>query len=357
MPSLGFYFSLLCDDEVGDGKRHFRQDPQLDTERSNVIIIFKGSFNPPHKGHLAVLYHAYEQLAEELNIVAALIRPHSDRSLQSKRQRRRKTENKCIPLNDRVRLWKEDPHFPAWACGSLEVRSSAFQKQLKALALLDGCKIRFAYLFGPDAVLSQEHLEHSGKMIIGSDVAREAIYEGHHGFRSICQSNVMSNWYVDVGRLGMKGLGEPQTQESIAADEEDAQGPKPKTRNIIANLSLSLSQESSKPAGTPIDELVLLDKDKQMSKTSGAAGPLAPQLLRLSSPNSVIVCWCKEMSPRRSLRLLNSTPEQHGPFRGISSSAIQEKMHELDGLELKSALDSAALSPNLLWDILHHNDH
>ncbi|KAI4182620.1 MAG: hypothetical protein L6R41_005866 [Letrouitia leprolyta] len=151
----------------------------------------------------------------------------------------------------------------------------------------------------------------------------------------------------------MKRLGEPQGQEPIAADEDYARRFENENEDIVAtSSSLSLSRGAGGPTNVPINEMAALEEDEQTSKASEAAEPLATQLSRLSSSSSLTVCWCKDESRRRSLRLLRSTPEQYGPFRGINSSGIQEKMHELKGYDLKSFLELAALNANLLWDML-----
>ncbi|KAI4171506.1 MAG: hypothetical protein LQ343_004244 [Gyalolechia ehrenbergii] len=369
MLSLGHYFSLLYDSGIRDGKplvkpkKHFRQDPQLDRKRVNVILVYAGAFNPAHRGHLAVLYHAYEQLAEELNIVAAIIRPANDLILQQKHQKYSPNEKRCIRFDDRACLWKEDPHLPPWACESFEVSSSAFRKKLKAVARKDGCKIRFADLVGPEAVFWKNRKDQFGEMTIVSDVAREAIHDGQHGFRNICLSSVMKNWYVDVESLGtyfldkthdamQRRLEEPRAQEAIATSEDGARRAGTGNQYSVPNLPPNLSHGASELAIARVDGLLACEEDEQRSRAPEVTESLATQLSRRSSPSSVTVCWWKGASPRKSLRLLRSTAEQHGPFRGISSSEIQKKMHELKGYKLKSALESVALSPSLLWDVL-----
>ncbi|KAL9005213.1 MAG: hypothetical protein Q9188_002012 [Gyalolechia gomerana] len=284
-----------------------------------------------------------EQLAEELNIVAAIIRPANDLVLQQKHQKYSPNEKRCIRFDDRARLWKEDPHLPPWACESFEVSSSAFRKKLKALARKDGCKIRFADLVGPDAVFWKDRKDQFGEMTIVSDVAREAIHDGQHGFRDICLRSVHEE---------LRRLEEPRAQEAIATGEDGARRAGIGNQYSVPDLPLNLSHGASELAIARVDELLAFEEDGQMSKAPEVTESLATQLSRLSSPSSVTVCWWKDASPRKSLRLLRSTAEQHGPFRGISSSEIQKKMHELKGYKLKSALESVALSPSLLWDVL-----
>ncbi|KAL8777974.1 MAG: hypothetical protein Q9213_007626 [Squamulea squamosa] len=177
MPTLGGYLSTIFDGKSNAGRFRFGQNPKLDRSGTNVILIYRGSFNPPHRGHLAVLWHAYHQLVQDLNIIAAIIRPSHDDRLQIK-YRNRESKPFVITLSDRARLWKEDPHFPPWAWGFTGFLSetggcSILQKKLKALARKDACRIRFADLCGPDRTPETTFSE----MTIITDVAREAKYD------------------------------------------------------------------------------------------------------------------------------------------------------------------------------------
>ncbi|KAI4154803.1 MAG: hypothetical protein L6R39_001342 [Caloplaca ligustica] len=352
MPTLGRYLSTICDDDrkAGGPVFRFKENPTLNTTRTNVILLYRGSFNPPHRGHLAVLWHAYKQLADHLNIVGAIIRVTSDDALKTKYSSH--NGKRVIPINDRARLWREDPHFPPWAwvfTPEVSGAESVLQKEIKALARKDGCRVRFARLYGPDCADVVDPKE----MTIVSDVGRKAKYDeqnglpGHHwtdfgpwhvehGEDTRVQSNVVSEW---------EEVGKPQ---QVAANKDRAR----KVENECNNPVPHPSQEASDLAVTKVDGLLRIDEQGQPSTPPKAAESLTTQLARLSSPKLVSVCWQKNTQPIKSLRFLRSTPEQNAPFRGISSSEIQKKVHELKGYKLKSALESMALSPSLLWDML-----
>ena len=52
--------------------RSLDSTPCLDKSRTNRIMIYFGSFNPPHRGHLNLLKFAFLQGGPNLNLVAAI---------------------------------------------------------------------------------------------------------------------------------------------------------------------------------------------------------------------------------------------------------------------------------------------
>ncbi|KAI4126235.1 MAG: hypothetical protein LQ338_003860 [Usnochroma carphineum] len=360
MPTLGSYLSTIYKHQDNNDNLpvRFEQDPRVRKSLTNVILVYRGSFNPPHRGHLAVLWHAYKQLANELNIMAAIIYVRSDELLKNKYSSL--NNRHLIPFVDRVRLWTQDPYFPPWAwvhADSTKGACSILKTKLKKLAKKDGCRIRFADLYGPDCVTPDTDEDTFGEMTIVSDVGREAGYDQQDGLERFART-YFGPWMLDDGHQGNNCIAptkeaerkkeeEVQRQQEIAAGKRRAQKAVDENYSSIPDMSFNRIFEASDLAIAKVDGLLGLKDHEHSPKES-----LATQLARLGSSRSVSVCWQKYARPIKSLRFLRSTSEQNAPFRGICSSGIQEVMHELKGWALKEALEAMALSPSLLWDML-----
>ncbi|KAL8678421.1 MAG: hypothetical protein Q9186_005229 [Xanthomendoza sp. 1 TL-2023] len=376
MPNLNRYLSFIYDgvDDDSGGVKRFMLNPRLDPTRTNVVLVYRGSFNPPHRGHLAVLWHAFHQLSQPLNIIAAYIRLRPDKSIE--RKYGHKEGARIFSLEERVRLWKEDPAFPPWAWVYEHYKggASALQERLKAFARADKCTIRFADLHGPDCYDGTGFSE----MTILTDVAREAGFDHPNGLE-FCHSIGCGPWLLDDGKnktraptkLQMQREYETQRQRKETIEEEEREEIRREQRfavgkenarkaveekySSVLDMSASLLHGASHLAIAKVDGLLGIEDQHTTPVTpikTQTKESVATQLSKLCSPQPVSVCWQEHSRPKKSLRFLRSTPEQHTPFRGISSTLIQEKIMELNGYKLKAAIESMALSPALLWDML-----
>ncbi|ORY15413.1 hypothetical protein BCR34DRAFT_585064 [Clohesyomyces aquaticus] len=148
----------------------FTHPPTLRRYQTNHILIFSGSFNPPHYGHQQTLTHAFLRLKGELNLVAAIVYLGEDKQIATKMQ---SAENPVtIPKQIRLQMWNSAPieggwHW-VWADTWSEFRT--FSKDLIAMTKKAGYTINFVNLFGPDHLWSSEILEvkerNSSKVII-----------------------------------------------------------------------------------------------------------------------------------------------------------------------------------------------
>ncbi|KAI4173419.1 MAG: hypothetical protein LQ343_002952 [Gyalolechia ehrenbergii] len=373
MPTLGQYLFKLYDADTGcgastssnEGRSRFKRDPELSRKRMNVILLYRGAFNPPHRGHLALLWHAYTQLAKDLNIIAAIIHPATDERVRVKCRRYPPGERRFIPLRDRRRLWMEDPNLPpwAWVFEPIEGGRAGLEEKLKKLARKDKYRIRFADLLGPDCCKPDVEWNDLREMRIVSDIARKADFDHQDGLEHF-RGRGFGPWVVDNGVMGsgstyaetrdqmLDQWNELQRQKRIAAGEERARKAVAENYDSVLNMSASLFHGASSLATARVDGLLGLDEETDKSQVKVDQKWLCIHLAGLGSPKSSSVCWLLNAARLTTLRFLRATPEQYGPFRGISSSKVQKVMRELEGYKLLSALKSMALSPNLLWDML-----
>ncbi|OHF01727.1 hypothetical protein CORC01_02918 [Colletotrichum orchidophilum] len=149
--------------------------PQLSSNRINRILLFPGSFNPPHNGHLNLLRHVFES-SNDINIIAAIVLPLSDYKLQRKCDSSFQYDM-ALTLNERVRLWRGDLGPSDWYWVFDLDRGSDwhhFSKNLERQTAKDGFNLRFVGVCGPDLMkFNQNPWAISGSHeIIVSDVGR-----------------------------------------------------------------------------------------------------------------------------------------------------------------------------------------
>lgn len=177
-PTVSIYPPSPPDDPIFD----LLQQPKLRKPQTNRILIYPGSFNPPHRGHLHVLKHAFIRGTDGLNVIAAIITPRSDTSLA--RKAKAENGNFMFSVNERCHLWKSDLGFPpwAWVYNNGMNAFSEFSEQLIQAAKKDGYTLEFVPLYGAGAMTPLDPPSvYEYKTIILSDAARAAEYQYSSG--------------------------------------------------------------------------------------------------------------------------------------------------------------------------------
>jgi hypothetical protein len=190
MATFGQYFHSVYQDDSRKARLRSGSDkrgiPLLSKDRVNRVLVYPGSFNPPHVGHLSVLRHAFES-SPDLNIVAGIVLPLDVEHIERKNY----ASGRCLVLsrNQRSELWKRDARFPAWAFAphygsSMWPEEKELEKKIANAAKKDGYEILYIELGGPDTWNFNWPHQHTGvyhtEHLI-SDAARNAPFLGPDG--------------------------------------------------------------------------------------------------------------------------------------------------------------------------------
>ncbi len=124
--------------------------PTLVRGQTNRIMVLRGSFNPPHVGHLNLLTYAFDHSGQ--NIRAAIIMTSSDKSLNKKFADTDETIK--FSKKERQKLWKRDVRLPqwAWVYEDSSEHLGALRGHLKRKARSGGYELEYVSLFGPDGI-------------------------------------------------------------------------------------------------------------------------------------------------------------------------------------------------------------
>ncbi|KAF7560105.1 hypothetical protein G7046_g4041 [Stylonectria norvegica] len=256
-----------------------RNPPIVSSDLINRILLFPGSFNPPHQGHLKLLKYVYENAGDDLNIVAAIVLPTDDERLAEKMSGEK--EGYVLSRDQRVNLWRGKglPVDWAWIYDKSEAEWADFRLKLERTARKDGIRIRYILLGGPDWIGSSfihDPRFWNCKDSITSDVSRAVDFRHP---KNLVQLNNHTFWekpdysriYVEDrirDRFRGKSEDEISQQVALAYRKLDAisvcnrlQKPKGTIRFIPCNLATrSLSVPGSTQmrrliANTPIEKL------------------------------------------------------------------------------------------------------
>jgi hypothetical protein len=124
-------------------------DGTLQSDHENLVLVYGGSFNPPHRGHLDVLLSG---LRPEVAAIAIVILPSEDYHLRHKvanthpafflQQKRRADILSAIPSIPKANK--------VWVWTNTWYPFKPFTEALVRLTRADGFKLAFSHLIGPD---------------------------------------------------------------------------------------------------------------------------------------------------------------------------------------------------------------
>lgn len=128
------------------------QDPPLLRPNGalNHILLYPGCFNPPHRGHLALLNHVSRNAGTDLSLTAAVIVFTDDDKLAAKN--RKEERPLLLSKAKRAELWREAGIAAdrIWVFGGSEDSWKGLREQLQRNLARQKIDLRFLLLVGPD---------------------------------------------------------------------------------------------------------------------------------------------------------------------------------------------------------------
>lgn len=173
---------------------HAKDPPLLRSRGVNRILIYPGSFNPPHKGHMQLLNHVFHNAGDDLQIAAAIILPVDDVRLAIKTRHEKRTL--VLPRERRNELWRSSGVLTdrIWLCDRSESDWEKLKKKLEDKFREKNVEVKFILLGGPDWVNSTRIPEPAYwgcTDVITSDVSRPVNYR--YG-NTLCQLSSCTAW-------------------------------------------------------------------------------------------------------------------------------------------------------------------
>lgn len=202
--SLGSLYREALAEAGLDASQCSFQGPLLRQHGINRILFYPGSFNPPHKGHVQLLRHAFENAGEDLHIAGGVILPIDDERLQNKM--RAKQYGFVLKKAQRIELLEKSgmPGNTFWVFGFSEKDWTSFQAALIQVCSKAKLDVKLVMLAGPDGVKIEgapDPVYWNCPDVITTDVSRSANFRTPNGLVQISDYQGWSRVSCDMDRL------------------------------------------------------------------------------------------------------------------------------------------------------------
>ena len=163
--------------------------------QENVVIVYPGIFNPPHRGHHKLLQHVCRNYGSS-NVAGAVVIPHDDWRLSVKLQHEKNPLK--LTKQQRASIWRRAPDMPRnrfWVFDGPESEWHQLSHQIEIVSVEHGFPVRFVLLVGPDLFTPDRGINYLGYgEMVTSDISRPASFRRGHLPLVLNQLHSSSHW-------------------------------------------------------------------------------------------------------------------------------------------------------------------
>ncbi|KAH7306040.1 hypothetical protein B0I35DRAFT_464701 [Stachybotrys elegans] len=256
--------------------------PMLRPRGITRIILYPGSFNPPHKGHFHLLSHVFHNAGDDLHLAAAILVPTNVKRLRDKYAA---DENAFIFTRaERTALLRDSIPDWAWVFDQSEKAWLTFRSKLETKFKEEGLDVRFILLGGPDWFSAEEMVPPRVWGCVDaltSDVSRSVDFRTPTFLKKLPFCGDWEKPQLDIDRLErqiqakMRGKPRTEIQDAVSLAVRKIQAVSVCRRQerpggLIRFVPIDLAKQPTEaPSSTAIRDIINTSPDKDLEKNLG----------------------------------------------------------------------------------------